>query len=384
VFVLIAFAQAPPKTLVLDGALLAASSKASAESSKSKNLQELKAKADRLVAAGRTFSVMKKSPTPPSGDKHDYMSQAPYWWPDPSKPNGLPYIRRDGERNPELARISDHDELDHMLEDSELLALAYYFTNDEKYAKHASAVLHAWFLDPATKQNANLEFAQGIPGISAGRGIGLIETRHLHRAIDAAILLQGSRSWTLSDHQSLKKWFGQFLDWMTKSRLGKDEADERNNHGTYYDVQVVTYAIFTGRADLAHKQLDVTKKRIASQIEPDGRQPHELARTLSWGYVNMNLIGFFTLARLGESVNIDLWNYETGDGRSIKGAFEWLVLYAANEKEWTHQQIKPRTFELTARLLNIGARKYQNWKYLTMASRLETADSGSVRSLGIY
>jgi hypothetical protein len=380
-------AQSLANPLVLDRRVLDARRAAflsSAQSERSATARKLIKSADRLVAKGKTFSVMKKSPTPPSGDKHDYMSQAPYWWPDPSKPNGLPYIRRDGERNPELSRISDHDELDQMLEDSEVLALAYYFSNEEKYAKQAAAVLRAWFLDPETKQNPNLKFAQGIPGIGAGRGIGLIETRHFHRAIDAAILLQSSRSWTRDDHESLKKWFGQFLDWIIESPLGKDEADERNNHGTYYDVQVVTYAIFTGRTDLARKQLEVTKSRIASQIEPDGSQPHELARTLSWGYVNMNLMGFFTLARLSESVNVDLWNYKTADGRSIKSAFEWLVPYAANEKEWTHKQLKPRTFELTARLLNIGAAKYKDPRYAAITGRLETTGDGTFRSLGIY
>jgi hypothetical protein len=39
------------------------------------------------------------------------MSLAPYWWPDPKSPNGLPYIRRDGERNPEIKQITDHAQL---------------------------------------------------------------------------------------------------------------------------------------------------------------------------------------------------------------------------------------------------------------------------------
>ena len=43
------------------------------------------AEADRAMSEG-PFSVMDKPVTPPSGDKHDYMSQAPYFWPDPSKP----------------------------------------------------------------------------------------------------------------------------------------------------------------------------------------------------------------------------------------------------------------------------------------------------------
>ena len=374
-------------TLVLDRSVLESQRREftnAAQSEVDVEIQKLIKKADKLVTAGKTFSVLKKSPTPPSGDKHDYMSQAPYWWPDPSKPNGLPYIRRDGERNPELAKISDHDELDQMIVDSEQLALAYYFSGNEKYANHAASTLRAWFLDPGTRQNPNLKFAQQIPGVSTGRGIGLIETRQLYRAIDASILIEGSKAWTVNDQQALKKWFVQFLDWMIESPNGKDESDEKNNHGTHYDVQIVSYAIFTGKTDIARKQLEMTKRRIASQIEPDGRQPLELARTLSWGYVNMNLHGFFTLARLGESVGVDLWNYSTTDGRSIKKAFEWLVPFAANEKEWNFKQIKPRTFDNTVRLLRTGAAKYKDPRYSAIANRLESIEKKSYSTLGAF
>ena len=48
---------------------------------------------------------MMKEKTPSSGDKHDYMSQARYFWPDPAKPDGLPYINRDGISNPELNKL---------------------------------------------------------------------------------------------------------------------------------------------------------------------------------------------------------------------------------------------------------------------------------------
>ena len=66
--------------------------------------QELKSRADKLLNAV-PYSVMDKEKTPASGDKHDYMSQARYYWPDPTKPDGLPYISRDGESNPELNKL---------------------------------------------------------------------------------------------------------------------------------------------------------------------------------------------------------------------------------------------------------------------------------------
>lgn len=386
-FAFVAAAQSVPKTLVLDGVLLEKhrTEHSAGNSSRSGEIEQLIKTADKILKAGRTYSVTKKSHTPPSGSKNDYMSLGPYWWPDPTKPNGLPYIRRDGERNTEIRNIPDDTEYNGMLNDAEALALAYFFTRDDNYAKHAATVLRTWFLDRKTRMNPNLNFGQGIPGRSTGRGIGMIETRAMYRAIDAAIILRASHSWPVSDHQALKSWFREFLRWSIESPLGKDEADERNNHGTYYDVQVVAYALFSDQIDVARTQFEVTKSRIASQIEPDGSQPHELARTLSWGYVNMNAYGFVTLARLGESAGVDLWLYRTTDGRGVREIVEWIAPYAAGDKDWAFKQIKPRGFDVTVPLLEIAAIKYSTPKYSALAERLRNkSDKGAFRYLGIY
>ena len=70
-------------------------------------LTALRAEADQALAEPPR-SVMDKPFLPPSGNKHDYISQGPYWWPDPEKADGLPYIRRDGEVNPEVRKFTDH------------------------------------------------------------------------------------------------------------------------------------------------------------------------------------------------------------------------------------------------------------------------------------
>lgn len=366
-----ALGQNAPQTIFLNGEKLLKNRQILANSAE---LKTVYSKADSIVKKAKFYSVMNKEQVPPSGDKHDYMSQAPYWWADPSKPNGLPYIRRDGERNPELSKISDSTGKDSLIQESEITAVAYFFSGNEKYAEHSAKLIRTWFIDEKTRQNPNLNFAQGIPGINTGRGIGLIETRELYRIIDASILLEGSKSWTSADKKALKKWFGDFLKWMLESDLGKDEADERNNHGTYYDVQIISFALFTDNHEIAQQQIEVTKQRIKSQFAKDGSQPHELARTLSWSYVNMNLFGFFTIARLAENLNIDLWDFETDDKKSIKKAFEWLVPFIKNEKDWTHQQIKPKTFELTIKLLNLATQKYKKTEFAELAKNLETKD----------
>ncbi len=315
------------------------------------------------IAVSAQFTIVNKQVTPPSGDKHDYLSQAPYWWPDPKSPNGLPYIRRDGERNPEIDKITDHRVMEQMEDAVETLALAYGKTKKEQYAAKATELLRVFFLKPETRMNPNLEFAQGIPGINTGRGIGLIETRGLTRVVDAIGLLAGSKSWTTNDQRGLREWFSRFLTWMQESKNGRDEAAAKNNHGTFYDVQVVSFALFLGRKDLAKRVLlDARSKRIASQIEPDGRQPLELERTRAWSYSVFNLEGLMSLARLGENAGVDLWHYRTPDGRSIRTALDFLVPFARGEKKWPYQQLGEWQPQILFPLIDRAARHYKSFK----------------------
>jgi hypothetical protein len=362
-----------PKTIILKSETLLKNKQALAanQADKIAALKSLSAEADKIVKKGQLYSVMNKKKMSPSGDKHDYMSQAPYFWPDSTKPNGLPYIRRDGERNPEYYDISDPSELHHVEDETQILSLAYFFTKDEKYAEHAVKLIKTWFLNAETKMNPHLNFGQGIPGINTGRGIGIIETRGLFKVADAAQILRGSKNWSDSDHEILKKWFADYLKWMIESPIGKDEAKAENNHGTYYDVQIVTFALFTGQNDIAKKQLDVTKKRIAHQIKPDGSQPEELARTTSWGYVSMNLWGFFQLARMGEHVGVDLWQYETADKQNLRKCVDWLLPYLKNEKKWTFEQIKKREYDNTIPVLKTAAIVYNNPAYDALAKEVD-------------
>jgi hypothetical protein len=333
-------------------------------------LTKLEQDAQQALTAG-PFSVVSKEVTPPGGDKHDYMSQAPYWWPDPTKPNGLPYIRRDGERNPEINKISDHRVMDQMVAAVETLALAYYLKGDAAHADKAARLLRTWFLDPATRMNPHLEYAQGIPGINTGRGIGLIETRGLTRVVDAVGLLAGAKAWTEADQRGVQDWYAKFLQWMLESKNGRDEAAAQNNHGTYYDLQVVSFALFLGKQELAKSVLQTAKqKRIAAQIEPDGTQPLELARTRAWSYSVGNLDGLMLLATLGERVGVDLWNYQTADGRSIRKALDFLTPFALGEQKWTHQQLGEWPPQMLFPLLRRAALRYPEQKYQALLSKL--------------
>jgi len=332
-----------PRVFVLDGKVLMENRRKAQAGDKDLQaaLAALIRAADAKLAQG-PFSVTDKASPPPSGDKHDYRSLGPYWWPDPKKPDGKPYVRKDGQVNPERNELGDSGRFGQMQKAVTTLATAWYFTGREQYAAHAAKLLRTWYLAPATRMNPNMNYAQAIPGRCTGRGIGIVDASRQPMLIDAVGMLRGSKAWTERDQKGLVNWFDQFLHWLQTSQNGQDEDRTRNNHATQYDAQVASYALFVGKPEIAAKVLRaVGPRRIDTQIEPDGSQPLELARTKSWDYSCANTRNFTRLAALARHVDVDLWNYRAG-GRSINKAIDYLLPYAAGKKKWTARQI--RTF----------------------------------------
>jgi Alginate lyase len=326
--------------------------------------------ADRALTS-ETLSVVQKELNPPSGNKHDYMSIAPYWWPNPNTPNGLPYVRRDGQINPERDQTSDRKRLEGMVQTTKTLSLGYFFTGREEYAAHARKILLAWFSDPATKMNPNLTHAQAIPGRSSGRGAGIIETHNLPELLDAVAMLNRSKHWDPTNRRVLQDWFQAYLVWLLESREGQTEAKAQNNHGNWYDVQVASYALYVGQNELAKKVLsEFPTRRIAKQIAPDGRQPRELERTQAWNYSLFNLEALFDAASIADKLGIDLWNYETQDKRGIRKALDWLLPFATGAKKWNYQQISAWQPEKLAPFLRRAALQYREMSYENALSKL--------------
>lgn len=293
---------------------------------------------------GPTYTVVDKLKTPPSGDKRDYMSMGPYWWPDPARPDGEPYIRRDGQVNPERnTNAFDVSDLEAMSAGVEALSLAYYFTDDRRYADKAAQLLRVWFLDAATRMNPNASFAQGVPGRTAGRAEGVLDTFRLLRVVEGIGLLGPSGALTAAEQTGLERWFAAYADWMQTSPTGREERAATNNHGNWYDYQLATFALFARQDDLARSVIaTVGDQRIATQVAPDGSLPEELKRTRPLHYSYFSLEPLVGLADLGRCTGQDLWRYASRDGRSLRKALEFLAPYVGREASFPYKEINPK------------------------------------------
>ncbi len=307
--------------------------------------------ADKALSEG-PWTVAAKTQVAPSQDIHDYSSLAPYYWPDPQRPNG-PYIRKDGQVNPERnTNVYDRANLEHMASAVRTLGLAYYFTSNKAYADRAALFLRRWFLDPATRMNPNLNFAQAVPGVTAGRGVGVIDGVSFIGVVEAIGLLQPSGSLTETDLKGLRAWFGDFSDWMVSSPIGQSERVAKNNHGLYYDLQLSEYALFSGKADLAKKVMtEFPQRRIVSQFALDGGLPEEQARTRSFHYTMFAMQAFYEVATVGECVGADLWSYKDQQGRGLRQGTDFILGYAGKESSWAWPELSLQPEDLYMSLL---------------------------------
>lgn len=297
--------------------------------------------ADKAMKDG-TYSVTFKEGIAPSGDKHDYVSMSRYFWPNPDKPDRLPYVYRDGESNPELNKY-DRNPLGNMANAVTTLSLAYFYSGEERYAKKATQLLRVWFLDKKTRMNPHLNYAQFVPGMNGNKGnpSGLIDSYSFVAMLDAVKLLETSSHYKQADKEGLRRWFADFAVWWQNSGLGQTESRQGNNHGTTYDMQLTMFLLFSGDETAAEKIVrEFPEKRLFRQIEPDGSQPRELRRTLAFHYSVYNLQFFVDMCAMARTLGVDLLKTVSDDGRSVYRAVDFLTPYLGKEvTSWPYRQI---------------------------------------------
>ena len=292
----------------------------------------LKAAAAYLALEPATITAFPSDKSP--GGVHDYFSQADYFWPDPKNPNG-PYVNRDGQSNPD--NFNGHRKAMIALSiRMPALTAAWLLTKDRRYGKLACEHLRAWFVTPATRMNPNLEYSQGVHGVSTGRSYGIIDTLHLVEVARAASIVAPMLMST-EDFAALKDWFRSYLAWMKTSDKGKTERDALNNHATCWALQAAELARLIGddatRNEVRRQYTDVL---LPGQLGVDGSFPKELVRTKPYSYSIFNFDVMAALCQSLKGVGTDLFSFRLKDGRGVSKAAEFLYPYLKDKSAWPY------------------------------------------------
>lgn len=270
-----------------------------------------------------------------AGGRHDFFSEADYFWPNPASPDS-PYINRDGQTNP--GNFNDHRRA--MIRLSRIvgaLASAWVLTHDDRYVRQALVHCRAWFVDTATMMNPDLQFAQAIKGRVTGRNFGIIDSIHFMEVVQGLEAMEASEAMDAGLLARIRDWFARYLRWLTTHPYGVQEMNTLNNHSTCWVMQVAAFAKFTGNDSLqAFCRERYKTVLLPGQMAADGSFPLELKRTKPYGYSLFNLDAMATICELLSGNGEDMWHYTTADGRSIGKGIEFMYPFIADKGRWPY------------------------------------------------
>ncbi|MDR2040320.1 MAG: alginate lyase family protein [Bacteroidales bacterium] len=307
-----------------------------------------------------------------AGGIHDFYSEGDYWWPNPEDSDG-PYIQRDGETNPGNFVAHRHA----MVRFSRItgaMASAWLITGDDKYAAHAMEHAKAWFVDENTRMTPHLLYAQAIKGRVTGRGIGIIDTIHLMEVVQALSRMEQSKSIAPGDMEQIRKWFREYIHWLTTHKYGNDEMNAANNHATCWVMQVASFAKFTGD----EATMEMCRKRyrevlLPKQMAEDGSFPREIKRTKPYGYSLFNLDAMATICQILSDEKNDLWNFTTEKGQNILKGIEFLYPYVLEKNKWPYEEdvLYWNEWPVAQPFLIFGAAAFDHNDYFELWSKLD-------------
>jgi hypothetical protein len=331
-------------------------------------VRRLRAEADkRLREAPR--SVTTDHPAGVNLDPHEYYGEAPFWWPDPANP-AAPWIRREGHVNPDRV-VADKIALDSTCDAIFTLGAASFFLDDPRYGRHAARLINAFFLNPKTRMNPNLEHSEAIRGVNDSRG-GSIEGRVFVRALQGMEFLAQSGQWDAREAAATHKWFEEYLRWLEHSKVASEEKTGGSLRASWWAAQVAAIATFL--EDKASAQMAFHYYQDTAFPRAEGRLAREEDRARPLSYTAASAEAMATTCRVAQAQGVDLWNTQAKGGATLAAVIASLTPHIADRKKWDREQMAE--FEADGiyflAFAGVGMKKPE---YVTLYRQFEHSDS---------
>ncbi|KAK7053003.1 hypothetical protein VNI00_004324 [Paramarasmius palmivorus] len=299
------------------------------------------------------WSVVDKPVAPPSGDKHDYMSCS---WPNCSSVGNTtvlsdeevwktcPYETRDGEFNPDGRLINDVGAFDDLSNAVLYNAISAIITGGSTnlFSRNVAMFLERWFLDPRTKMNPHLTYAQlnRGPDGQVGRHTGVLDMKGFSKIASGILILRNSNStdYTSDIDEGMIAWCKEYIQWLDTNPKAQVERRALNNHGTFFHVQMASLKLIIKDREGAMQAIeDFLSNQFLVQIEGNGEQPFEAVRTRPYHYHAYNLAALISMARIAKFIdpNSDVWTRPTSKNGTIQKALDFSLTLDAEDTNET-------------------------------------------------
>ncbi|KAF9459037.1 chondroitin AC/alginate lyase [Collybia nuda] len=296
------------------------------------------------------WSVVNKTAVAPSGDIHDYLSWAPYWWPDCSQVGNkteltpeeiwttCPYKSQDGVFNPDFRLVNNTGDFWAVSDAIFYNALSWAINGSETFATNTARFIDVWFVNNDTRMNPNLNYGQVIrgPGKRMGAHTGILDLKCMTKVASAVLILRDSKApgWTTELDDQLVTWTKEYIKWLESSPISLEEKAAKNNHGTFWYNQVAALKILVGdKAGAASTVSEFFKGIYLEQIVKGGEQPFEAARTRPYHYRAYNLAAMITNAQIGQFVDVPAFDLKTSAGATIKDALDFAMAQSPKDED---------------------------------------------------
>ncbi len=226
----------------------------------------------------------------------------------------VPYVYQDAKGHKEAKQGLQDD-----ANSAYALALAYRMTGEDRYAAAAVRLLDAW--------------ATTVETLRRDEDSGLSFSYHFPALILAADLLEDASVWPAARQEVFKRFVREKA--LPMNTMAKD-----NNWGNWGLVLVIASAAYLEDQVLLDQAVARWRTFIEEQIAEDGHLVREVERAGTgrsgdygiW-YSHFSLMPQTIAAEIARVNGVDLYDYVSPSGRSLRLAFDWLA-------PWVHEPEK--------------------------------------------